>query len=186
MKKGFPAQHLKVIHNGIPKSRYDDWSDEKTEEFRQLIQLKEGKKLIGCVSRPKEQEQIIQAVAFMKDPNIELVFAGVTSEFIDPLIEKHQLKNKVHVLGQINTQDILNVYRLLDLNILASTMDGFGLVLIEAMSMGCPVIATNFGGIPDVVTDGRNGYLFENGDIITLAEKIKSVLYILRRSSKIH
>ncbi len=177
IEKGFPSHHLKVIHNGIPESRYKEWSEEKVQEFRELIQLEEGNKLIGCVSRPKEQEQIIQAVAQLNDPKIELLFAGVDHEFIDPLVEKHQLKNKVHVLGSIPSQDILNIYRLLDLNILASTMDGFGLVLIEAMAMECPVIATNFGGIPDVVQDGVNGLLFDNGDIESLQEKIKSVLY---------
>lgn len=176
MQKGFPEKHLKVIHNGIPVERYNEWNQQKVDELKARLNFAPGAKVIGSVSRLKEQDQIIQAVAEMNDPNIELVFAGLEKEDIQGFIDQYQLKNKVHVLGKVSVEEVLNVYRILDVNILASTMDGFGLVLLEAMAMECPVIATNYGGIPDVVEDGVNGYLFENKDIDGLKKLISKLL----------
>lgn len=170
--KGYRSSHLKVIHNGIPKARYGEWSQEQVDQIRNKLNFAPGAKIVGSVSRIKEQQQIIQAVSEMNDPCIELVFAGLEREAIQPYIDQYELTNKVHVLGKVPAEEVLNVYRVLDVNILASTMDGFGLVLLEAMAMECPVIATNFGGIPDVVEDGVNGLLFENNDIDTLKTQI--------------
>lgn len=176
VKKGYPEKHLVVIHNGIPIERYEQWSEEKVAALKAKLSFAPNAKIVGSVSRIKEQDQIIQAVAEMNDPSIELVFAGLERETIQPFIDQYRLKNKVHVLGKVSVEEVLNVYRVLDVNILASTMDGFGLVLLEAMAMECPVIATNFGGIPDVIQDGVNGFLFENNDIEGLKKLIRKVL----------
>lgn len=176
VKNGYPAAHLKVIHNGIPKVRFSQWSVGGVERLKSKLGITKNDKVIGCVSRLKEQEQLIKAVVQMNDPAIKLVFAGVLDEEIQPILDRYDLKNKVHLLGKLPAEDILNVYRLLDINVLASTMDGFGLVLVEAMAMECPVVATNFGGIPDIIEDGVNGLLFENNDIQGLNEKLREVL----------
>lgn len=176
IEKGYPEHHIKVIHNGIPKKRFEQWSQEKVEQFRKQLNLQPEDKVVGCISRFKEQPQLIEAIARLNDPNIKLIFAGISPEQIQPYLDKFNIENEVHVLGKVPPEDILNIYRLLDVNVLASTMDGFGLVLVEAMAMECPVIATNFGGIPDVIEDGVNGFLFENEDIGGLAERIQKVL----------
>lgn len=175
-EKGYPKTHLKVIHNGIPEHRLKQWDSETVNEFKKKIDLKESDIIIGCVSRIKEQSQIIQAVAILNNPKMKLVFAGIELDQIEPFINQFGLKNKVICLGDVPGTKVLSLYRTFDLNILASTMDGFGLVLIEAMAMECPVIATNFGGIADVVQNGENGFLFENGNIIELSSKIDLIL----------
>lgn len=176
VEKGYPEGHIRVIHNGIPQQRLQEWSEEKVEGFRQALQLKPQDKVVGCISRFKEQPQLIEAIARLNDPSIKLIFAGAFPEQIQPYLDQYNIQNDVHLLGKLPAEDILSVYRLLDVNVLASTMDGFGLVLVEAMAMECPVIATNFGGIPDVVEDEVNGLLFENNDIDGLTKKIRRVL----------
>lgn len=176
VKKGYPEGHIKVIHNGIPKSRYNEWSEERVRHFKDKLNVNPDAKIIGCISRFKEQPQLIKAIANLNDPSIELLFAGTEPDAIQPYLDEYKVINKVHLLGKVPSEDILNIYRILDINVLPSTMDGFGLVLIEAMAMGCPVIATNFGGIPDVIQDGENGFLFDNENIIELQEKIKILL----------
>ncbi|MFT7268708.1 MAG: glycosyltransferase involved in cell wall biosynthesis [Roseivirga sp.] len=175
-EKGYPANHLKVIHNGIPKERLAQWSEADVEDFKKLINFTADDLIIGCVSRFKEQPQIIEAVASIDNPQIKLVFAGIEQAQIEPYILQYGLKNRVYCLGDVSGKTVLNLYRIFKLNILASTMDGFGLVLIEAMAMECPVIATNFGGIADVVQNDENGFLFENGNIAELASKIELLL----------
>jgi len=176
VEKGYPEEHIRVIHNGIPKQRFQEWSKEKVDNFRKKLNLQPEDKVVGCISRFKEQPQLIEAIAKLNDPRIKLIFAGAFPEQIQPYLDQHGIQNEVHLLGKLPPEDILSVYRLLDVNVLASTMDGFGLVLVEAMAMECPVIATNFGGIPDVVEDEVNGLLFENNNIDGLKEKIERVL----------
>jgi len=176
VKNGYPEKHVKVINNGIPKKRFEDWSEDKVTAFRKQLNLQPNDKVVGCISRFKEQPQLVEAIASINDNSIKLIFAGISSEDIQPYLDKFKITNPVHVLGKVAPEDILSIYRLLDVNILASTMDGFGLVLVEAMAMECPVIATDFGGIPDVVKDGQNGFLFQNGNIGELKAKILILL----------
>lgn len=176
IQKGYRADHLKVIHNGIPKERLKEWDENKVEDYKARLKLNSTDQVVGCISRLKEQSQLIEAITLLDDPSIKLIFAGTEAEQIEPLLKKNNIKNEVHLLGKLPPQEILNIYRLLDINVLASTMDGFGLVLIESMAMECPVIATNFGGIPDVIQDGENGYLFDNGNIEQLADRISILL----------
>ena len=174
--KGYPEDHIKVIHNGIPKNRYDKWSEGRVEHYKRQLNIQPEDMVIGCISRFKEQPQLIEAIAQLNNPNIVLIFAGCAPSLIQPYLDKFSIRNKVHLLGKVPPEDVLNIYRILDINVLPSTMDGFGLVLIEAMAMRCPVIGTNFGGIPDVVQDGENGFLFENNNLEELQEKIALLL----------
>lgn len=176
VQKGYPANHFHVIHNGIPAKRYEQWSDSQTQAFKAQFGIEEKDVVIGSVSRMKEQDQIIRAVKKMDNPAIKLLFAGIDKGSLDKVAQEVNLENEIIYAGMVPNEKVLNIYRLLDVNILASTMDGFGLVLVEAMAMNCPVIATRFGGIKDVIKDGENGFLFENNNIEELTDKIKQVL----------
>ena len=66
--------------------------------------------------------------------------------------------------------------KLMNVNVLPSYLDGFGLVLVESMLLQVPVVGSNFGGIPDVIEDGKTGLLFENGNPRQLAEQIRRII----------
>lgn len=176
LKAGVSEKFMTVIHNGIPKERYNQWSEERVEYFKNKFNIKPGEVVIGSVSRIKNQDQIVRAVAKLNRPDIKLLFAGIEEKELKDEIQKSKLKNEVIFAGTIPGEEVLNIYRLLDIKILASTMDGFGLALLEAMAMGAPVIATNFGGIKDVISHGKNGLLFKDGDIAQLSSHIQTLL----------
>ncbi len=68
---------------------------------------------------------------------------------------------------------INDIYKDVDLLVLPSTeLEGFGLVLIEAMSLGIPVIASNLECIKEIISDGQDGFIFKSGDYTKLIEKI--------------
>lgn len=67
-------------------------------------------------------------------------------------------------MGYLHGQDLGSAYASADAFIFPSSTETLGLVLLEAMAAGCPVVAARRGGIPDIVTDGVNGYLFEPDD----------------------
>lgn len=176
IEKGMPGHHLHVIHNGIPFERYNQWSNQQVAQFREKWDIGLHDKVIGCVSRMKKQEQIVRAVSELGNESVVLIFAGIKPGSFDSLAESLGLKNRIIYAGTVETTQVLNLYRLFDVSILASTMDGFGLVLLESMAMDCPVIATRAGGIPDVVTDEENGLLYEDGDILELASQMRRAL----------
>jgi glycosyltransferase involved in cell wall biosynthesis len=72
--------------------------------------------------------------------------------------------------------DLSIVYADLDLFTLTSLNEGVGLVLVEAMAAGCPVVATRVGGVPDVIQDGITGRLVESGDVEGLARAMREML----------
>jgi L-malate glycosyltransferase len=171
IESGYPPGHIEVIYNGTPASQYDVVYSEKVEELRTRFGLKKGDRVIGCVSRMKEQPQLIQALALLP-ADIKVVFAGIKPGSLDKWIDTYGIKNEVIYAGLLDRTEVLNVYKLFQVNVLASTMDGFGLVLVEAMALEVPVVATNAYGIKDVVKNEENGLLFENGDISGLARQI--------------
>ncbi|WP_026962492.1 N-acetyl-alpha-D-glucosaminyl L-malate synthase BshA [Alicyclobacillus herbarius] len=78
------------------------------------------------------------------------------------------LEERVHFLGK--QDDVVPLYQASDLFLLVSEKESFGLVALEAMACGVPVVGTTAGGIPEVVIDGETGYLSPVGDISHLAE----------------
>ena len=95
IEKGYPEDHLKVIHNGIPSQRLKKWNQERVDQFRASLDIQENDKIVGCISRLKEQEQLIAAVAKMNDSNIRLVFAGVSNEQMHPILQKYFQHNAI-------------------------------------------------------------------------------------------
>jgi glycosyltransferase involved in cell wall biosynthesis len=73
-------------------------------------------------------------------------------------------------------QDMEDIYAIADLFLLPSEYESFGLSALEAMAAGTPVIATNSGGIPEVVTHGSNGFLSEIGDVESMSRQAISLL----------
>jgi N-acetyl-alpha-D-glucosaminyl L-malate synthase BshA len=100
-----------------------------------------------------------------------LLFVGDGPERVraQQLAEELGLGERVLFLGkQSSVAELLSCS---DLFVLPSEHEAFGLVALEAMACGVPVIATRVGGIPEVVTDGASGYLAEVGDVATMAEQ---------------
>ena len=174
VQRGLPADHLHVIYNGTPPEQYKI-EGAVTERLRDRLGIGLNDTVIGCVARMKRQDQLIAALPYLK-PTIKVLFVGIEPGSLDHLVRQHQVKNPIIYAGKLNRTETLASYRLMNLNVLPSDMDGFGLVLVEAMAMGTPVIGTNYGGIKNVIKNETNGLLYENESPKQLAEKIRRVL----------
>lgn len=138
---------------------------------------------IVCVGRLCEQKGqllLIDAVRRLRDRGeaVELVLAGdgEMRDEIERLIRTHRLENQVTITGWIASaqvrQEILNAR----LMVLASFAEGLPVVIMEAMALGRPVLATSIAGIPELVRHDVDGWLVPAGDITALVDAISIAL----------
>ena len=174
VKMGIPASHLHVIYNGVPKERYQLLDPEKVNSLRKKWNLDPTHKVIGFVGRNKRQDQLIEALQYL-DQDITVIFVGITEEYIAEDLKKHAPRQRIICTGKISAEEVIQYYALFDVKVLAS-YEGFGLVLVEAMGMGVPVVGTNAMGIKNTVEDGVSGLLFEDKNTEDLAKKVRLIL----------
>ncbi|MBL7876079.1 MAG: glycosyltransferase family 4 protein [Cyclobacteriaceae bacterium] len=174
--KGFPERHLHVIYNGIPVSRYKQWSESEVVSLRKQYGISEGEITIGSVSRLKRQEQLIRSLIYLNKPEIKVILVGIKQGYFDSLCKELGVQNTIIYAGEVSPEKVLNYYKLITINVLASITDGFGLVLLEAMAMGSAVVATRFGGIINVIKNDINGLLFNDGDHQELAYQLNQLI----------
>ncbi len=172
---GIKPSQIEVIYNGTPREKYEHINDSLTAQLKSDLKINEDDFVIGCVSRPKNQIQIIEALTLLKQP-VTMIFCGLeATEEMNQIINNYKLEHTIHFIGQVEGKDVLSYYGLFDLKILASTMEGLSQSLLEAMALGIPVIGTAFAGNLDLIEDGENGLFFKDGDIQTLSEQIKKL-----------
>ena len=174
IKMGIPASHLHVIYNGIPKERFELFHPEKASALRKKWALDPSHKIVGFVGREKGQHQLVEALQYL-DKDITVAFVGINEDYIADTMKKTNPPQRIICTGGVTAQEVIQWYGLMDVNVLAS-YEGFGMVLIEAMGMGVPVIGTNATGIKNAVEDGVSGLLFEDKNPRDLADKITLII----------
>lgn len=176
VKLGISASHIHVIYNGTPPEKYEYIDLNKVKALREKYHIQAGDIVIGCVSRLKEQHQILKALTKI-DKKVKVIFVGIHEQAAyQPIIQQFTIPHEVYFTGSISSEDVLPYYHLFTLNILASTIEGLSQALLEAMALGVPVIATRIGGNPELIEHGKNGLLFDNNDISTLAQQIQDLI----------
>jgi glycosyltransferase involved in cell wall biosynthesis len=133
----------------------------------------------GPSYRHKGLADAISAVAELKPryPRITLKVVGDGDvEHYKELMRKLNVVANVEFLGTLEPAQIAGVCRESDLLVLPSSNDSFPMVIVEAMAAGLPVVSTNIGGIPTVISSGVNGLLVEPHDVPALAGAMEQIL----------
>jgi glycosyltransferase involved in cell wall biosynthesis len=115
---------------------------------------------VGRVSAEKQIDQIKPVLEAMPQARLAIVGDGPHRE----ALEAHFAGTKTNFVGYLQGLELAAAFASADAFVFPSRTETLGLVLLEAMAAGCPVVAARSGGIPDIVTDGVNGYLFEPDD----------------------
>jgi glycosyltransferase involved in cell wall biosynthesis len=174
-----PKKVITII-NGVTGAQFDINID-KEKKMKELGIKSEGP-ILGVGARLVKLKGIsflLQAMPAIVEifPSINLIIAGGGDY-------ENTLKKEVQTLGiQKNTLfvgprlDFPELLKLFDLFILPSLSEGLPMALLEAMAAGCPIIATNVGGIPMAIKHGENGSLIEPGNAHVLSSEIIKLLH---------
>ena len=126
---------------------------------------------VGRLGVEKEIDSIKPILEAIPNACLALVGDGPNRQ----TLEQHFANTPTHFVGYLRGQELASAYASADAFIFPSRTETLGLVLLEAMAAGTPVVAANSGGIPDIVTNGINGHLFDPADekgAITATQKL--------------
>jgi phosphatidylinositol alpha-1,6-mannosyltransferase len=130
--------------------------------------------------RYKGFDQLIAAVARLltRWPDVQLVAVGEGDDrgWLENLAAEQGVRRHVHFLSGLTQASLAACYSACEIFALPSRGEGFGLVYLEAMASGKPVIAGAHGGAPEVVEDGTTGYLVPHGDVTQIVTALEALL----------
>ena len=178
---GVPQSKISVIYNSVPEiGPVAPVSTPLTSR----VKLVTAGRLVSW----KRIDSIIEAVARMVDVGLLICGDGPERTQLEQLARDLGVTDRIYFAGQRNRKAALALMAGCDIFVLASTYEGLPHVVLEAMSLGLPVIATSVGGIPEVVQDGETGILIEGGETealrIAVLQLIASPEILLQMKSK--
>ncbi len=126
---------------------------------------------VGRLSDEKQLTQIRPALAAL--PNARLVLVGDGPARSD--LERYFAGMPVTFMGYLQGERLSRAYASADIFVFPSRLETFGLVVIEAMASGLPVLASRVGGVADMVTEAVNGYTFDSGDTAMMRAGLRNI-----------
>ncbi len=177
-----------VIPNGIDLKLFQ--SNPLSLKIIKKFQIKSYCLLyIGRLSKEKGIYTMINAIQNIvkQYPLIKLLIIGFGPEYdtLQSKIEKRNLEKNIILVGKIPHNKIIKFYNTADILLTPSLNEGFGITCLEAMACHTPVIASNVGGIPEILKHNYNGLLFPVNNSATLANCINSLLTDKRKIKKL-
>jgi glycosyltransferase involved in cell wall biosynthesis len=168
MQQKTKLNNIKIIRNGYDGELFfnDGKNNSKKEETINLMH-------VGNFYFVKGQDLLIKAILKIKIPiKLTLIGVGPELEKCRQYVQNQNIQEKVQFLGQINHDRIADLLRNNDIYCQPSRSEGLPSAPLEAMACGLPVVATNVGGMNEIIESGFNGYLCEPESPEDIAEKI--------------
>jgi len=159
-----PEDKVKVIYNGINPWEFDiNLSWEEKINFRRSIGVQDDEKMILFVGRLTYQkgiEYLIRAMPkILERHNAKLVIAGSGDmrDYLEDLCYQLGVRHKVVFLGFVNGDTLKKLYKSADVVVIPSVYEPFGIVALEAMAAGTPVVVSSVGGLMEIIKHEVNG-----------------------------
>ncbi len=166
-----PADKIQVIHSGLDISKFT--SPQNPDKIRRQFGLDSNRITFTMVARlhpVKGHRYFLQAARQLLDVGIKAQFMlmgeGFDRQELEAQVRELQLNSVVHMPGYY--RKVADIYGISDILCVPSLMEGLGLVILEGMYFGVPVIASSVGGIPELIEDGKSGILIPPADVQAL------------------
>ena len=181
---GIPAEKFSVIPFPIDTEKF------KTKANHQQVMAEDFILMVGRITDPRKNVKLLlRAFVQIRQhfPKLRLIIIGQKPEndrlekFCDKLgiassEDGFTSVNHVAFLGHVAEEQLVNYYTQAKLSVLPSLQEGLGIVVLESMACGTPVVSTKCGGPEEIITHGENGYLVENNNAEALADGVCKLL----------
>jgi len=178
---GIPGKNITVIPNGVDLEELRSVSKKDVERLISKYKLK-GKRVIlfvGRICRSKGIDILIRAAKPMleKDKSLVLMVVGpIDDHAYYKEVEKLAKLPNIVITGGLERREVLAAFKNSSIVVLPTRGEVFGITLIEGMMFKKIVIGSKVGGVPDMIDNGKNGYMFKVGDASELRKRLEYVL----------
>jgi glycogen(starch) synthase len=186
-----PSDKIDVIYNGVKSDRFEfKWPEKERLAHRARLALPDEKivMFVGRFVREKGIQVLLNAACSIlaQEPKTKfLIVGGGHKERFERFIEWMGLKDKVLFTGFMANRSLHQLYRVADVAVFPSLYEPFGIVALEAMAAGAPVVASDAGGLREVVLHDETGTLSFAGDPASLAWAVLRVLRDPARATRL-
>jgi phosphatidyl-myo-inositol dimannoside synthase len=181
--QGLAVERIRLLHWGLDPAFFELAAAADTLPLPDSIPRARYVLAVGrwsSAERYKGFDTLIQALPQLHRvaPDLHLVFAGEGDDrpALEKLAESLRVRERIHFVSGLNRSKLVATYRHAEVFALPSSGEGFGMVFLEAMALGIPVVGGNHGGIPDIIEDSVSGFLVPHGDVTQLADRLALLL----------
>ena len=175
VRLGVPSDRIRIIPNGVDLKEFAGLPPRRPNgDTTELL-------FVGrCYPRQKGLEYLVKALPFLRSrESIRLTIVGEDwggVAMLQSLARALGVERQIAFRGALPRDEVIQAYASADIFVLPSLFEPFGIVLLEAMAAGLPVVASAVGGIVDVVADGKTGLLVPPGKPMALAAGLEQLI----------
>jgi len=180
LEAGLDGDKIEVIPFGVDTDFFRPLDVYKDENIFQILS-------VGYLIERKGFEYLIRAMPLVlekyENARLKIVGTGPLESKLKELVYELDLGDEVEIVKNVSDEELLMIYNSSDLFVLPSIVDsqgnteGLGVVLLEAMACGLPVIGSDVGGIPDIIEDEKTGVLVKEKDYEELSKVILNLIF---------
>lgn len=176
---GISPDKIRLVYNGIFPT--EEVAEDKKAMLRAKYGISDNSVVVGIIARlepVKNHEMFLEAAKVIATICPEAVFMVVGSGSMETALKRKALRDKIadKVIFTGYIEDVRDIMNIIDIHVLTSQKEALSLSLIEAMSLKKPVVATNSGGVNEVVSDRLSGILVNTEDTLNLAMGIVKLI----------
>ncbi len=169
---GFPTERLMVMRNGVDLQRFH-LDDAQTARHALRWPQRPTLLCVGNLVENKGQHIAIEALTQLNEFELVIAGEGPQRSALQELAGALGVANRVRFLGQLKQVDLASCYGAADMLLLPSSREGWPNVLLEAMACGTPVVATDVGGVSEIVTTDAVGRLMAERSPVALVAAVR-------------
>jgi len=173
MKKTFGSDAA-CVHNGVDTKKF--YPKEIKNNITEIDRNKTVLLFVGNMTRRKGADLLPRIMEQLGDKFILLCASGLSRNI-------KKIGGNMRVIGSLTSDELLYYYNFCDIFLFPTRMEGLSLTVLEAMACARPIVATDCCSMPEIIVDGKGGYLSAKDDVADFAEKIRRLAadHILRK-----
>ncbi len=174
--KGVDQKKIHVLRNGIDKETFCPASIKERESLRKQLNINSNTVLsVGNLTKLKGFDLVLAAIAKLPDTNLIIIGDGEERQNLHQQAADLKILERVRFISNLSQSQLRDYYVSADLLVLASSREGMPNVVLESLACGTPVVATNVGGVSEILSD-ECGIIINNRNDAELTEAMRTML----------